>query len=127
MLIEGTKENIIRTQSENKKPKKIFYFLKKITIYIYEKYLKFFGLEKDLLCYNGCQYFNENATQIIKSMPERNAYLRNYDALIGFEKKIIKTLLEKEIVLSKKEFSVKISFIFFILVCIFMISSLVFT
>jgi len=127
LLTEATKENVVRTQCEKKKENKIVAFLKKIIIFIYEKYLNFFGLEKDLLCYNGCQYFNENATQIIKSMPERNAYLRNYDALIGFDKKVITTPLKKEKVLKGKDFSVKICFTSFILGFLFMISTLVLT
>jgi len=127
LLTQSSKENIVRTKCESKKENKIVLFFKKLLISGYEKYLKFFGLEKDLLCYNGFQYFNENATQIIKSMPEKNAYLRNYDALIGFEKKIVKTPLKKETVLKGKDFSVKISFISFILGCLFTISTLVLT
>ena len=94
-LIENKTDSNIVLHKPIYKKSKIKSNFEKLFIKLYFAYLKFWGLEKDLLCSNTNQYFNENAVKVIKSLNKKNAYLRNFETLTGYEVKIIKEEVEK--------------------------------
>ncbi|PKK95874.1 MAG: hypothetical protein CVV59_01455 [Tenericutes bacterium HGW-Tenericutes-4] len=124
LLSERAGDVIVRAYKKEQKQNKFKKFFKSFVLTVYNFYLKLFSLEKDLLCENTFQYFNENATQIIKNMPHKNAYLRNFDALIGYKQTKIEIEEKLECVLNKKEFAVIISIISVILGELFFVSTL---
>lgn len=68
----------------------------------YTGLLKLFGLGKDLFCINTFQVFDRDVADLIKNLPEKNSYLRNFDALINFETVVVTT--KQEIKEQKQKF-----------------------
>lgn len=56
---------------------------------IYYYYLKFFGIQKDYLASNTIQLFTKNVVDVIKTLPNKNAYLRNFNTFVGFKVKVL--------------------------------------
>jgi hypothetical protein len=130
ILENKTENNIVLYKPIHKKNKFKTYF-KKLFVKFYYAYLKFWGLEKDLLCNNTNQYFNEDVVKVIKSLNKKNAYLRNFEVFTGYEVKIIKEEVEKTVKLEKlvslKNNYCLIGVIAFSLGLLFAIITLVFT
>jgi hypothetical protein len=127
-LLHARKEyDIVRVKKIKHKQNKVVAYFKKVIIQVYELFLKLFSLEQDLLCQNAFQYFNENATQIICSMPQKNAYLRNFNALVGFCQTTLEMEVKKEQVLNKKEFIVIVAMVSIALAELFFVATLIFT
>ena len=63
-------DNIVLYKNTYKKSK-IKKYLFNLLIKAYHSYLKFLGLQKDLICSNTFQYFNQDAVKVIKSLNDK--------------------------------------------------------
>jgi hypothetical protein len=126
-----TKKNLVYTNikydTKSSFQKYIFKMFKKV----YRFYLRFFGLKKDLLYKNTSQYFNEDVVQVIKSLPEKNAYLRNFDTFTGYEIKTINKSSKNPVkaleLISFKDVGVKLALICTGLALLFIVATLIAT
>lgn len=64
-------------------------FFKRVFRRIYNYYLRFFNLGKDRFCLNNVQLFKNRVVKLIKTMPNKNTYLRNFDSLVGYKVKVL--------------------------------------
>lgn len=89
---EGTDIVYVRYQKEKTNIfGKIGKFFKSIWYSIVNIIGGFFGLAKDLHVEDGFQLFNEDFTNLIKAMPEKNCYVRNFNCWADAEKTILHT------------------------------------
>jgi|LGVF01.2.fsa_nt_gb hypothetical protein len=69
-------------------------FFRNILKRIYNYYVNIFNLNIDYLTVDGFGYFNEDVADVIKSLPEKNAYLRNFAGFVAYKTKIAELRLE---------------------------------
>lgn len=70
---------------------KVGNFFVKIKNAMFNAFLRLCGLSSDSLCINSFQLFDKQVYTLIKSLPEKNAYLRNCLELKSFETVLITT------------------------------------
>lgn len=70
---------------------KVKNFFVRIGQKIYDSLLGFANLNNDFHCYNNFQLFSKEVVEVIKSFPERNFYLRNFDCWVDFKVSILWT------------------------------------
>ena len=51
--------------------------------------LSFVGLHADFCAYRNFQLFSREVTEVIKSFPEKNYYLRNFDCWVDFRVSVL--------------------------------------
>ena len=78
---------IVRLQYENERKniwQKIASFCYKLKMKIYQFMLRVFGMNKYCECYNLFQLFDNEVLDLFKSLPQKNALLRNFDVMKNF-------------------------------------------
>lgn len=70
---------------------KIKKFFAKITHKLYDYLLGFVGLNSDFCAYKNFQLFGKEVVEVIKSFPEKNYYLRNFDCWVDFRVSVLYT------------------------------------
>ena len=70
---------------------KIKNFFVKIGQKIYDLLLSFVGLNADFGAYKNFQLFSREVAEVIKSFPEKNYYLRNFDCWVDYRVSILYT------------------------------------
>ena len=92
-ILEQKRPNNIILHKVNYKKSAFKNYFYNLTVKIYQHYLKFLSLEKDFMCENTFQYFNEDATKVLRSLPAKSSYLRNFETLTGYQVKIIEKIV----------------------------------
>ena len=94
MLMEWeTKAQVVLVKKNNSTSfwGKIKNFFAKIGQKIYDLLLSFVGLNADFCVYKNFQLFSREVAEVIKSFPQKNYYLRNFDCWVDYRVSILYT------------------------------------
>lgn len=122
--------NIVLVKKMFGKKSQFKLFFRNFFVKLYYRYLRFLGLDEDLLCSNYFQYFNKDVVTLFKALPEKSSYVRNFKSTTGYTIEIVEQEVKKEnreSFINKKDYGVILAMVGISFSFLIFVGTLIFT